>query len=169
MSTGYINLTSRKFGRLFVLSHGTSTSQYLYWLCRCDCGSITEVRTADLKNGSAKSCGCLMRDLARDRVTTHGQSRSRNGKTATRTYKAWAAMHSRCHAIWPATARRYKDRGITVCSAWKDFSVFLADMGECPPSLTLDRINGDLGYSKDNCRWATCSEQRRNQRKTNHD
>jgi hypothetical protein len=64
-------------------------------------------------------------------------------------------------------SRYYADKGITVCERWeKDFRDFLADMGECPPGMTLDRINNDGNYEPGNCRWATTAEQNRNQSRT---
>lgn len=68
------------------------------------------------------------------------------------------------------TDRHYPNwggRGITVCERWQGesgFANFLADMGERPPGRTLDRVDNDKGYCKENCRWATSKEQRRNSR-----
>jgi hypothetical protein len=55
-------------------------------------------------------------------------------------------------------------RGITVCDSWREFENFLADMGEKPPGMTLERINNNSGYSKSNCCWATPAQQARNNR-----
>lgn len=83
----------------------------------------------------------------------------------TRTYRCWQDMKQRC--LNP-NAQAYKDygaRGITVCDLWKDsFDNFLADMGEAPEGMSLDRIENDRGYSPDNCRWATQKQQNRNHR-----
>ena len=64
-------------------------------------------------------------------------------------------------------SQRYKDyggRGITVCKRWLKFENFLADMGDRPRGLTLDRKNNDKGYYKRNCHWATYEQQAANKR-----
>lgn len=85
----------------------------------------------------------------------------------TPTYRAWEKMRRRCH---DPKYERYGDwggRGIKVCDEWRaSFAAFLAYMGEKPPGLMLDRIDNDGNYEPGNCRWATRSEQMRNQRRT---
>lgn len=97
--------------------------------------------------------------------TTHGQSRSRrDGRRATLTYNIWAAMIQRCTNPQNKDYRLYGARGITVCERWREFPNFLEDMGEKPVGLSLDRIDNDGNYEPGNCRWATASQQRANQR-----
>jgi hypothetical protein len=91
---------------------------------------------------------------------THGQA-ARGG---TGTYHAWRDMRRRCTDPSSADWVRYGGRGITVCSRWDRFDDFLADMGQRPDGVTLDRINNDGNYDPDNCRWTTWHEQGRNRR-----
>jgi hypothetical protein len=96
---------------------------------------------------------------------THGQARKGNH---TKEYRSWAAMIARCYNTKNKEYFRYGGRGILVCGEWRSsFVKFFADLGPAPsPNHTLDRINPDLGYSPDNCRWATPLEQGRNKRTT---
>ena len=100
------------------------------------------------------------RETIGERSRTHGHSPE--GR-ASPTYLTWAAMVQRCANPNNPSYPRYGGRGITVCDRWLSFAEFLADMGERPPGLTLERRNNDGSYEKDNCAWASMKEQRRNQ------
>lgn len=83
----------------------------------------------------------------------------------TSTYVSWASMRQRCSAK-PGEHHYpyYAGRGIRVCERWDSFENFLADMGERPPGMTLDRIDVDGSYAPSNCRWADAKTQRSNRR-----
>lgn len=80
-----------------------------------------------------------------------------------RSYISWRDMRRRCAGPNPYS-KYYADRGIKVCERWQKFENFLADMGERPIGLTLDRINNDKNYEPENCRWATPLQQTLNRR-----
>ncbi len=85
-----------------------------------------------------------------------------SSKVMSGAYSTWRAMKSRC--CNPAH-KNYDTYGGKLCKEWEDsFEAFYLDMGDRPEGMTIDRINGDLGYYKENCKWSTCSEQNINRR-----
>lgn len=81
-------------------------------------------------------------------------------------YFSWRSMRSRCYNPKNPSFQHYGGRGISVCEQWRDnYDKFFEDMGDRPEGKSLDRINNELGYSPENCRWATMKEQLNNQRR----
>ena len=78
-------------------------------------------------------------------------------------YKTWAGMKNRCREN-DYRHKRYYDRGITVCEEWMDFENFFSWAKESGyrHGLLIDRINNDMGYSPENCRWVTYAKNARN-------
>lgn len=160
--TKIVEMTGMRYGRWTVLRRAENSAygRLSHWHCRCDCGEERSVNGQTLRLGRSRGCGCERLEILRARAK-HGHNRVGN---KTKTYKVWQGMRGRCTNPKIKCFSRYGGRGITVCERWSSFEAFLADMGPCPPRLTLERIDNDRGYEPGNCKWATRSEQNRNTR-----
>jgi hypothetical protein len=139
----------RRFGRLAVASED---EPYLWrgrfsrrrWLCACDCGGEAVVREDRLRGGTTLSCGCLRKEVARDRSFRHGGAAG--GRVAPE------------YGLWKDMVRGRK--GAPVCRRWGageggGYAAFLRDMGPRPsPAHRLVRRDPAKGYAPRNCHWA---------------
>lgn len=150
------DVIGQRFGKLTVQSGFQDGSRYRL-KCVCDCGNECSPRMDTVLAGNCISCGCMVNAFNRNGATV-------DGKKQTVEYSTWAGMRSRCNDPKDKAYHRYGGRGIKVCERWNDFINFLSDMGEKPEGHSIERINNDLGYSPENCKWATHIEQSRNKR-----
>lgn len=151
------DFTGKTFGSLVVVRNsgkkGKGKVKATIYSCRCVCGKMVDVPSYRFKHQNPKThCGCL------------NKGHSVNHK---REYNVWSMMLVRCNDPGHVAYKDYGGRGIKVCERWEaDFLNFLEDMGPRPRGMTLDRKDNDLGYFKDNCRWATKDQQSWNKRTT---
>lgn len=145
------SLADQTFGRLtvlFKLSEKHRTGQTL-WRCVCHCGTEVDVPTSRLVNGNKKSCGCLAKDTAREKATTHGMH-------GTKLYSIWESMRRRCNDVNHDNYQHYGGSGIAVFEEWDNnpsaFFKWALDNGY-REGLSLDRKCNGLGYSPENCRF----------------
>jgi hypothetical protein len=150
----FIDRTGHVYGLLTVLERvGTTSSKKVLWRCKCTCGSTTDVDACSLVTKNTQSCGCYLKE----RITKHGGT----GKAS---YNTWRAMMRRCNNPQDKDYPRYGGVGVLVCQEWHDYATFVADMGEPKGTQTLDRIDPYGNYSRQNCRWASVTQQNRNVR-----
>lgn len=141
------------FGQLSVIEEVEKRAGHRYFKLRCTCGTITVACYPNLRTGHTRSCGCE-------------KGSRRHGLAGTPTHKIWLGMRTRCLNPNDTSFHNYGGRGISVDPRWDDFANFLADMGERPSGMDLDRIDNDGPYSPDNCRWVSRTTNLRNTRRT---
>lgn len=137
-----------KFGKWTVIRESTKRGDKRMMTCTCECGRNADVYLTHLRTGMSRGCSTCG-------TVTHGLSHKP-------TWESWRAMRSRCENPNHPAYFRYGGRGIRVCDRWFDFERFYEDMGQRPEGKSLERIDGNQGYFKDNCRWATAKEQQNN-------
>lgn len=151
------NFVGLKFGRLSVIEEVDRLSKYRRrFKCLCECGNVSYVSSSNLASGHTLSCGCLHKEKFK------GLSKYKNTSYNSITYTSYYCMLLRTQKEYHESYDQYKTR--KVCKSWlESYDNFYKDMGERPSKkYSLDRIDNNLGYFKENCRWATQEEQQNN-------
>ena len=161
--TKLVNVIGQKFGKYVVIARSDkrTKAQKQIVLCKCDCGNEKEVIVNNLRSGLTVSCGCWKDANTSKRLKTHGLSK-------TSMYLRYRSMIKRCYDPLNEEYHNYGGRGIKVCDRWlESIDNYIEDMGKPIFSMaSIDRIDNNQGYSKENCHWATKKEQSVNRRTT---
>lgn len=150
------DLTGKTLGVFLVTSYAGKSSdgcRRSLWNCVCTlCNNTTILRSDILTGNLYKSCGC---------VPVIGNTKSKpganviHGNSLHELYDTWRKMIKRCYDSEDKDYVNYGARGIKVCKEWiSSFESFVNDLGKRPDGLSLDRVNVNWHYCKENCRWA---------------
>lgn len=157
-----------KFNRLMITWERETRNRAIYEKCVCDCWNIKWVSRHHLMRWKIRSCWCLARELTKER---NKKLYTKHWMFWTKFYSAYVGARERCNNPNNPSYKNYGWRWIKFL--WNDFDEFYKDMY---PSFkehfkkywthdtSLDRVDVNWNYCKENCRRATYQEQQNNRR-----
>ena len=166
---------SEKYGKLTVvktyMSPSPSGTARKRAVCNCDCGGAHDVCYYNLKRGNSRgcpSCSSAAKGKSKEHIHYSSEDTKRDKPELYKAYGIWRGMISRCTNPNHKSYSDYGGRGISVCDRWvNSVDNFISDMGFRPSDKhQIDREDNDKGYSLENCRWVTATENARNKRDT---
>lgn len=148
-----INWAGVRSGFLTFTKRAEGDALPVKWNAECICGKHLQISTANIRK--TKSCGCK------------NANRKHFKRDHKRAYSIWQSMLARTRYSERDCSKKYVEKGIAVDPRWLSFANFLADMGDPPDKHSIDRINCEGDYTKENCRWASDVVQAKNRKSTN--
>ena len=128
--------------------------RWWFYEISCETCGVKKMVRKDVINKN-KNCRSCARTISQ---TKHGQAAGKNKKPSP-LYVRWHKMRTRCNNPNFKNYRYYGGKGITICEEWNEFINFYNDMKDTFfDNATLDRIDPNKGYNKQNCRWLTRSD-----------
>ena len=159
----YNYIVGERYGRLTVIKFiGINNKKCPIVECKCDCGNSYIGNYYGLRRGTTKSCGCYRSEYVANKNKKHGLGTSN-------LYPIWKSIKQRCYNDKCKDYKYYGKVGINMCTSWfESFISFYTDMNESyiqhcntygRADTSLDRIDPNGNYCKENCKWATWKEQ----------
>jgi len=156
----YKDMCGLVFGQITVVADSGQRGKNgdVLWECKCSCGSVVLRRAASL-NPSMKSCGCLNRVVKPPKTGRVPKYNTPTNGEFLLFHRSWSSMLQRCRS----SHTDYGGRGITFTQEWEDYDAFARDMwASYVPGYTIDRIDPNGNYCRENCQWIPLAEQARN-------